>query len=64
MKNKCNLKESKEWSVVEGSTGERLLVNKNLNKEALTREVKILKEKGINSVAVVLMHSYMYVFIY
>ena len=62
MKNKCYLKQSKEWPIVVGSTGERLLISKSLDKEQIKKDVQILKEKGINSVAVVLMHSYMYVF--
>lgn len=46
------------WKTVFGTTGERLLVAKALNKEKLVKGLQKIKEKGIESIAVVLMHSY------
>lgn len=46
------------WKSVKGTTGEQLLVAKPLNKEKLLNDLKNLREKGIESIAVVLMHSY------
>ncbi|KAK6622554.1 hypothetical protein RUM44_002366 [Polyplax serrata] len=48
------------WKTVFGTTGERLLVAKALNKEKLVKGLQKIKEKGIESIAVVLMHSYTY----
>ena len=47
-----------KWKVVFGTTGEKLLVAKPLNVEKLTEGLKKIKDKGIESIAVVLMHSY------
>jgi 5-oxoprolinase (ATP-hydrolysing) len=48
-----------KWRHVTGTTGEELLVCQELNEEALRKELITVKEKGINSIAVVLAHSYM-----
>jgi hypothetical protein len=58
---RCLLKEGLEWRHVIGTTGEELLVCQELNEDTLEKDLTILKEKGINSVAVVLAHSYMWV---
>jgi N-methylhydantoinase A/oxoprolinase/acetone carboxylase beta subunit len=48
-----------QWCHVTGTTGEELLVCQELNEDTLRKDLIILKEKGINSIAVVLAHSYM-----
>jgi 5-oxoprolinase (ATP-hydrolysing) len=47
------------WRHVTGTTGEKLQVCQELNEDALRKDLIVLKEKGINSIAVVLAHSYM-----
>lgn len=47
------------WHHVTGTTGEELLVCQELNEDTLRKDLIVLKEKGINSIAVVLAHSYM-----
>lgn len=49
------------WRHVTGTTGEELLVCQELNQDTLRKDLIILKEKGIDSIAVVLAHSYTYV---
>jgi 5-oxoprolinase (ATP-hydrolysing) len=49
------------WRQVTGTTGEKLLVCQELNEDTLRKDLIVLKEKGINSIAVVFAHSYMYV---
>ncbi|XP_018907256.2 5-oxoprolinase isoform X2 [Bemisia tabaci] len=43
-----------------GTTGEMLHVWKTIDKEKVRQDLEKVKQKGINSIAVVLMHSYMY----
>lgn len=50
----------KIWKDVIGTTGEKMLVIKEVNEDAVRRDLKKLLEKGIESVAVVLAHSYTY----
>eukprot|EP00039_Didymoeca_costata_P007096 m.96244 g.96244 ORF g.96244 m.96244 type:complete len:1284 (-) comp13538_c0_seq1:326-4177(-) len=45
---------------IEGSTGERLTLEKPLDKEQLKTDLQAVYDKGIRSLAVVLMHSYLY----
>ncbi|GAB4825127.1 5-oxoprolinase [Ancistrocladus abbreviatus] len=52
--------EETQSSVVKGVSGELVSVVKPLNEEALRPLLKGLLEKGINCLAVVLMHSYTY----
>jgi 5-oxoprolinase (ATP-hydrolysing) len=47
-----------QWRHVVGTTGEELLVCQELDADTLQKDLIILKEKGINSIAVVLAHSY------
>lgn len=54
---KCELPKN-SWRTVKGSTGEELFVSQELNEERLKEDLKKLKAKGIESLAVVLMHSY------
>lgn len=42
-----------------GTTGEMLHVWKTIDKEKVRQDLEKVKQKGINSIAVVLMHSYM-----
>jgi len=56
---RCLLKEGSQWRHVTGTTGEELLVCQELNEDTLQKDLTILKAKGINSIAVVLAHSYM-----
>lgn len=50
-------------SVVRGVTGEDILVLKEIDEIKLKNDLMMLKAKGINSIAVALMHSYTYVFL-
>uniref|UniRef100_A0A0C9RU22 Oplah_2 protein n=2 Tax=Fopius arisanus TaxID=64838 RepID=A0A0C9RU22_9HYME len=54
---KCSL-DHDSWRKVKGSTGEDLFVIQELDEEALMRDLKHLKDDGIESLAVVLAHSY------
>ncbi|KAH0569179.1 5-oxoprolinase [Cotesia glomerata] len=54
---KCSLDNS-NWRKVKGSTGEVLFVIQELDESALINDLKSLKEDGIESLAVVLAHSY------
>ncbi|XP_063975496.1 5-oxoprolinase isoform X2 [Diachasmimorpha longicaudata] len=54
---KCSLDHS-SWRKVKGSTGEDLFVIQELNEEALMSDLESLKKDGIQSLAVVLAHSY------
>lgn len=48
-------------SIVRGVTGEDILVLKEIDEITLKNDLLSLKAKGINSIAVALMHSYTYV---
>ncbi|CAK9794957.1 OPLAH [Anthophora quadrimaculata] len=56
---KCQL-ETKKWRRVKGSTGEDLFVTEELDEERLKQDLDELKRSGIESLAVVLAHSYTY----
>lgn len=43
---------------VQGITGEDIIILKQIDEAALKKDLILLKEKGINSIAVALMHSY------
>lgn len=50
------------WSdkqIVRGVTGEDILILRHIDETALKHDLILLKSKGINSIAVALMHSYM-----
>lgn len=58
---KCELKEkASKWRIVDGDTGEKLYVTRELDKETLFQDLKNIKDKGIDSIAVALAHSYTY----
>ncbi|KAL1131593.1 hypothetical protein AAG570_011207 [Ranatra chinensis] len=61
MKGRCNLPYAKDWHPVECTSGERFLVKKEIDLNSLREQLEHIKNKGINSIAVVLMHSYMFV---
>lgn len=48
------------WSLSKGSTGDEILVTKELDEAKLQQDLKEILKKGIKSLAVVLIHSYMY----
>lgn len=49
-----------KWRVEQGSTGEELLVMKQVDEVQLRQDLQQILDKGITSLAVVLLHSYMY----
>ena len=53
----CQL-DKRNWRNIKGSTGENLFVKQELDEEALKRDLQDMKKSGIQSLAVVLMHSY------
>lgn len=56
---KCQLKEAtKNWRHVKGTTGEEFLVMQELDEQKLRKDLEALKSKRIESLAVVLAHSY------
>ncbi|XP_075985169.1 5-oxoprolinase isoform X2 [Anticarsia gemmatalis] len=60
LEDRCQMPREKHWKEVTGTTGEKMLVIKDLVEEEIRRDLKGLKERGIESVAVVLAHSYTY----
>ncbi|KAL6434957.1 hypothetical protein ACFW04_005248 [Cataglyphis niger] len=54
---KCHM-ENQSWRRVKGSTGEDLFVTQELDEAQLKEDLKELRNLGIESLAVVLMHSY------
>ncbi|GBP79515.1 5-oxoprolinase [Eumeta japonica] len=61
LEDQCQIeKSSKNWKEVVGSTGEKMLITKELNEEEVEIKLIELKKSGIESIAVVLAHSYTY----
>ncbi|CAH0596910.1 unnamed protein product [Chrysodeixis includens] len=59
LEDRCQIeKTGKNWKQVVGTTGEKMLIVKELEEEAIRRDLVELKKRGIESVAVVLAHSY------
>ncbi|XP_076238915.1 5-oxoprolinase [Calliopsis andreniformis] len=54
---RCHL-ENKQWRKVKGCTGEDLFVTQELDEERLKKDLENLRQSGIESLAVVLAHSY------
>lgn len=52
--------ESRSWARISSTTGDKLLVAKEPDLESLRPKLQNLLDKGITSLAVVLMHSYMH----
>lgn len=58
---RCQLgEESRSWARIAGTTGDKLLVSKEPDLKTLKPKLLALLKKGISSLAVVLMHSYMH----
>lgn len=58
---KCELGErAKGWRLVEGETGEKLYVTREVDAEEVEGRLKKIKDEGVDSVAVALAHSYMF----
>lgn len=58
---KCKLdRYETECKLIEGDTGERFFITKQLNRDAVYNDLKRIKDAGFNSIAVVLAHSYAY----
>lgn len=47
-----------EKTIVRGVTGDDIIILKEIDEAALKNDLILLKAKGINSIAVALMHSY------
>lgn len=59
LEGKCELgDQTKQWRVIEGSTGEKFYVTKELVKEEVKKSLLEIKQKGIESISVALAHSY------
>ncbi|XP_011502377.1 PREDICTED: 5-oxoprolinase [Ceratosolen solmsi marchali] len=56
---KCKLFKN-SWKIIKTSTGEDFFIVDDLNKEKLKQDLRKLKSSGIESLAVVLMHSHIY----
>lgn len=54
---KCRM-ENQSWRKVKGSTGEDLFITQELDEVQLKEDLKELRCQGIESLAVILMHSY------
>ena len=55
----CQMEISKSWQREVSSTNEYLRIAKDLDLEKITKDLEQLRAKGIKSLAVVLLHSYM-----
>ncbi|XP_013144758.1 PREDICTED: 5-oxoprolinase [Papilio polytes] len=61
LEERCQIDKSKHnWKEVYGTTGQKMLVTKEVDENAVRQDLKKLKEKGIDSIAVVFAHSYTY----
>ncbi|XP_041970893.1 5-oxoprolinase [Aricia agestis] len=61
LEDRCQIDKSKHnWKVVYGTTGQKMLITKDIDDEAVNKDLMELKKKGIDSIAVVLAHSYTY----
>ncbi|XP_049879808.1 5-oxoprolinase [Pectinophora gossypiella] len=59
LETRCQLDKTKyNWKKVTGTTNEKMLIVKDVDEEAVKRDLMPLREKGIDSIAVVLAHSY------
>ncbi|CAF4873371.1 unnamed protein product [Pieris macdunnoughi] len=61
LEERCQIDKSKQnWKEVQGTTGQKMLVIRDIDEEAVKKDLAALREKGIDSIAVVLAHSYNY----
>lgn len=59
LEDRCQIdKTNKNWKAIVGTTGEKMLITKELEEDAVRRDLGRLRDKGIESIAVVLAHSY------
>ncbi|CAA9997633.1 unnamed protein product [Nesidiocoris tenuis] len=59
LEGKCEWLEAKTWPVIEGLSGEKFLVQQSLDLNEVRNQLDAVLAKGIKSIAVVLIHSYM-----
>lgn len=58
---KCKLAKLRdECELIEGATGEKFFITQRLNDAEIRKDLKAIKDNGINSIAIVLAHSYAY----
>ncbi|VVC94662.1 unnamed protein product [Leptidea sinapis] len=61
LEDRCKIDKSDlSWKEVYGTTGQKMLVVKDVDEDAVRKDLAALKEKGIDSIAVVFAHSYNY----
>ncbi|XP_045505290.1 5-oxoprolinase [Colias croceus] len=61
LEDRCQIEKTNlNWKEVYGTTGQKMLVIKDIDEEAVRRDLSALREKGIESIAVILAHSYNY----
>lgn len=62
LKGDCELDDPvlRTWRVVDTLTGDRFYITKDIDKEEVYNKLKVIKDKGINSISVALAHSYTY----
>ncbi|XP_045540386.1 5-oxoprolinase [Papilio machaon] len=61
LEDRCQIDKSKQnWKESVGTTGQKMLVIKEVDEDAVRQDLKKLREKGIDSIAVVFAHSYTY----
>ncbi|XP_072388025.1 5-oxoprolinase isoform X1 [Diabrotica undecimpunctata] len=60
LEGKCKLEPqyTSNWRIVEGKTGEKFYVTKELDKDEVKQSLLKLKENGIESISVAMLHSY------
>lgn len=59
LEGKCELgDQTTQWRIIQGNTGEKFYVTKELVKEEVRNSLLDLKRKGIDSISVALAHSY------
>ncbi|KAJ8938504.1 hypothetical protein NQ318_005168 [Aromia moschata] len=59
LEGKCRLgSQAADWRIVEGKTGEKFYVTKELDEEEVRGSLAKIKQKGIESISVALAHSY------
>lgn len=61
LEGKCELGiQTKKWRIVEGNTGEKIYITKEVNEKEIRKSLLEIKQKGIQSISVALAHSYTY----
>lgn len=59
MPGKCQVDHEKDgWTKIKGNTGEEFFVVRDIDKKSVESDLRQLQKDGINSIAVVLAHSY------